>query len=336
MWIPAQTTTPPLRTAASAAGTSSPAAAKMIAQSSSSGGRSSEPPAQAAPRPRANAWVARVARPREREERAALGDGDLGDHVGRGAEAVEADPLAVAGEPQRAEADQAGAQQRRDGEVVEAVGQREAVARVGDGELGVAAVDVAAREARAVAEVLGAGAGSSGTRRRSSPATGCRRACRARARRRRASSTVPTIWWPGTTGGRGIATSPSSRCRSVRQTPQAWTRTSSWPGPGDGVGELDGADAPGPAIWTARMRRRPRRLSAPRSRAAREPRGGAAGRGDHARCAEQRERADRAREPGQAVEAAERVEDGSWPPAPSKSRCAALIANTAQASAAAA
>ena len=57
-------------------------------------------------------------------------------------------------------------------------------------------------------------------------------------RRARAATTVPTIWWPGTTGGRGISTSPSSRWRSVRQTPHAWTRTSTCARAGLGIGDL--------------------------------------------------------------------------------------------------
>ena len=60
----------------------------------------------------------------------------------------------VAGHPQRAVADQAGAQQRRRLEVRVAVGQREAEALVGHRVLGVAAVAVVAGEACAVAEVL--------------------------------------------------------------------------------------------------------------------------------------------------------------------------------------
>jgi hypothetical protein len=39
---------------------------------------------------------------------------NLDDDVRRGAESVEADPLGVAGEAQRAVADQAGAEERRD------------------------------------------------------------------------------------------------------------------------------------------------------------------------------------------------------------------------------
>ncbi len=88
------------------------------------------------------------------EDPAALGDGDLADDVRRGAEAVEADALAVAGEPERAVADEPRAEQRRSLLVRIAGGNREAVALVGDGELRVAAVEVVAGEAGAVAEVL--------------------------------------------------------------------------------------------------------------------------------------------------------------------------------------
>ena len=56
------------------------------------------------------------------------------------------------------------------------------------------------------------------------------------ARPRAVASTVPTIWWPRTRGGEAISTSPSSRCRSVRHTPHACTRSSNSPGPGSGIG----------------------------------------------------------------------------------------------------
>ena len=83
---------------------------------------------------------------------------DLGDDVRRRAEAVEAEPLAVAREPQRAVADQPRAQQGRRLLVGVALGDREAEALVGDGVLGVAAVEVVAGEPGRVAEVLAAAA----------------------------------------------------------------------------------------------------------------------------------------------------------------------------------
>src|SRR5262249_31801570 len=48
--------------------------------------------------------------------------------------------------------------------------------------------------------------------------------------------TVPTISWPMTRGSFGSVSSPSSTCRSVRQTPQARTRRRSCSGPGRGRG----------------------------------------------------------------------------------------------------
>ena len=80
--------------------------------------------------------------------------GDLRDDVGRGAEAVEPEPLGVAGEAQRAVADQARAEQRRRLEIRIARREREAEALVGDDLLGVAAVEVVPGEACPVAEVL--------------------------------------------------------------------------------------------------------------------------------------------------------------------------------------
>jgi len=67
---------------------------------------------------------------------------------------VEPEPGSVTGQGQRAVADKATAQQRRRLCIAQVVGQREAVARVGDGTLGIATVDVAAREPSMQAEVL--------------------------------------------------------------------------------------------------------------------------------------------------------------------------------------
>ena len=120
---------------------------------------------------------------------------DLRDDVRRGAEPVQPEPLRVAREPQRAVADQAGAEQRRRLEVAVPVRDREAEALVGDGPLGVAAVEVVAGEARAGRRGSRGRSCSSGTRRTSSRAT---------ARRAGApSSASPTIWWPGTSGSFG-------------------------------------------------------------------------------------------------------------------------------------
>ena len=85
----------------------------MIAASSGSGGGSSEPPAHSAPSSRANACASASPGAGEGEDPPPLMAGDLADDVGRGAEAVEAEPLGVAGQPQRPVADQPGAEQRR-------------------------------------------------------------------------------------------------------------------------------------------------------------------------------------------------------------------------------
>jgi len=74
--------------------------------------------------------------------------------MGRGAEPVEAEPRRLAGHAIRAIADQSRTQQRRGVYVVVRVRHREAEAGVGDGELGVAAVDLIAGIARLPAEVL--------------------------------------------------------------------------------------------------------------------------------------------------------------------------------------
>ena len=108
--------------------------------------------------------------------------------MGRGAKAVEAEAAAGGGagsggaagrlpavspghdprQPERAVADDAGAQQRRRREVAQILVERVAEGRRRHHELGVAAVDVPAREASVVAEVLVAAPADSGRCRRSS------------------------------------------------------------------------------------------------------------------------------------------------------------------------
>ncbi len=52
------------------------------------------------------------------------------------------------------------------------------------------------------------------------------------------ATTSPTIWCPGTSGRRGSRSSPSTTCRSVRQMPQASTRSSTPSGPGCGTARV--------------------------------------------------------------------------------------------------
>ena len=70
----------------------------MIAASSSSGGVSSLPPAQVAPCCDCERLGALVVRARERVDLAALVDGGLADHVRRGPEPVQPEPVRVAGQ----------------------------------------------------------------------------------------------------------------------------------------------------------------------------------------------------------------------------------------------
>ena len=78
----------------------------------------------------------------------------LADDVRRGPEAIEADPRAVAASAKRAVADQPSTQQWRHVNRIWIRGERQAEALVGDRALGEAAIDVVAREARSLAEVL--------------------------------------------------------------------------------------------------------------------------------------------------------------------------------------
>ncbi len=98
-----------------------------------------------------------VARAREGITGDAAADRDLRNEVGRGAEAVQAEPARAAAHLERALPDQAGAKQRRGMHVVEAGGNGQAVARVGHDELRKAAVHVTAGEAGQPAQVLLAG-----------------------------------------------------------------------------------------------------------------------------------------------------------------------------------
>ena len=100
-----------------------PTGANRIAASSWSGGSSSAPAAEAAPSSSASRCASgdRVSTCTVR----ALGEGDLGDQVRRGAEAVDAQPAArrQRGALEGPVADDAGAQQRSGVHVVHAVGQ---------------------------------------------------------------------------------------------------------------------------------------------------------------------------------------------------------------------
>ena len=74
------------------------------------------------------------------------------------------------------------------------------------------------------------------------------------------ASTTPTISWPGTTPGGAATRSPSARCRSVRQTPQAATFTRTSPGDGDRgsrVTARSGRRSMGPGESTIQARIRP-------------------------------------------------------------------------------
>ena len=77
----------------------------------------------------------------------AAGQGDLRREMGRPAEAVDAEPTALGnvGSAQGAIADDAGAEQRRRLDVVEAIGQRVGVVLLDQRVVGVAAVEIPAR-----------------------------------------------------------------------------------------------------------------------------------------------------------------------------------------------
>ena len=153
MWMPPHTTTPPGATARSAAGTSAPTGAKISAASSGSGGASSDPPAQTAPRRRAKSCAAWSPGAGEGEHLPPLPTRHLDRDMRRGTEAVQPEPPRLARHAEGAVADQPGAHQRRGGDIGEAGRDGEAEARVGDGMVGKAAVDLAAGEPGARAKI---------------------------------------------------------------------------------------------------------------------------------------------------------------------------------------
>ena len=83
---------------------------------------------------------------------------DLRDDVGGGPKPVDPDQRRVPGDAQGAVADQPSAHQRRRLDVAIARVDGKAIALVGDGQLGIAAIDLVAGEASAVAQILAAAA----------------------------------------------------------------------------------------------------------------------------------------------------------------------------------
>ncbi len=96
----------------------------------------------------------RIAGAREGEDRAPLPSRDLRHDMRGGAEPVEAEPPAVAGDHQRAPADEAGAEQRSKRHVAAVLAERKGIARIGDRRGREAAVPAVAGEERAIAEVF--------------------------------------------------------------------------------------------------------------------------------------------------------------------------------------
>ena len=145
---------PPRSSAASAGGTSVPTGANRMAASSGSGGGVVRVPGAGAPSSSASSLC--LGRAGHDVDAGAAGQRDLRREVRRAAEPVDAEAAALGevGPLQGAVADDAGAEQRRDLDVVERLGERVGVGLVDHGVLGVAPVDVPAGEARVEAEVL--------------------------------------------------------------------------------------------------------------------------------------------------------------------------------------
>ena len=152
--MPPQTTVPPLRVAARAAGTSAPTGAKISAASSGSGGGSVEDPGPFGAEPTGKILRRRVARPGEGEEAAALMAQHLRHDVRGRPKPVNSDERRGTRHLQGPPADQARAHQGRRRDIVVFRREREAKALVGDGQFGIAAIDLIAGEAGAIAQIL--------------------------------------------------------------------------------------------------------------------------------------------------------------------------------------
>src|ERR1035437_827682 len=118
--------------------------------------------AGAVPRPRrpqaaGNLLAGEIPGPREGVHGGITVAGHPPDQVRGAAEAVQPQPRSMARHPERSEADETGAEQRRRLDVRGPAGQAEAEAGVGQGELGETTVDITAREAGRGAEVLATG-----------------------------------------------------------------------------------------------------------------------------------------------------------------------------------
>ena len=240
MWMPAQTTRPPLRTARSAAGTSSPTRREDDRRVERLGRRlvrAAGPDGAERARERLRRHVARTG---EGEDPPSLPARDLRDDMRRRRRSRRGpDVLAFAGHD-RASASRSGrrtaaarARRRR-----RASPSGKAIARIGDVVGGEAAVARVAGEERrsqrfsrpraavaATPQVCPSQRNADPLAELDSPSTP-----------RPTASTRPTISWPGNDRQCGSGSSPSTTCRSVRQTPQASTRTTNSRGPVPGRG----------------------------------------------------------------------------------------------------
>ena len=163
---------------------------------------------------------------------------DLNGTTRRCAETEKPEPASGldATHPQRAVPDDAAAEQRGSCEVVDRIGQPNRDVGPDGGELRIAAIAIPAGEGGEFRQRF-----SRPSRQRlqrphaaASQVTPARSPSAQPATSPPTASTRPTIWWPGTIGSRRATRSPSASWRSVRQTPQAATRSSNSPEPASG------------------------------------------------------------------------------------------------------
>ena len=210
--------------AASAMGINSPAGANRSA-ASSLGAAVPDAPAQATPSVTRELLGLRVTGPGKGIDIAPLVTSHLSDDVGGRSETINAEPPRRSRHCQRPIADESRAQQRSSLGITISGWNRKTKALVSNRVLGVAAIDLVACETAPAHTGFPVRFYSSGTRRSYSQARVYPRGRRPRVAQHHLPSpaTTPTISCPGTSGNLGSVNSPSTICRSVRQTPHART-----------------------------------------------------------------------------------------------------------------
>ena len=214
----------------SASGTSAPTGAKMMAASSGAGGASVDAPAHTAPKLARQHLRRLIASGGEREHLALVIHRHLRNEMGRRAKSIQSEPSRIADHSIRAVSNQSRAHQRRGFLIVITSRQLECISRVGGGVFRIAAIAMVTGETGVDAEILVAAAAhcalAAGVAEPwDADAIAHREPGHLVADRLHSADDFVSRHHRKKNGGN----SPSTRCRSVRQTPHARTLTSSSP-----------------------------------------------------------------------------------------------------------